>query len=428
MPHSAWKYLPFLVILSINKVDARPGLYPDQPAVQIPVTKAVTSIDQGLTPKAESILTSEKTVTHTKHLNNNTAPLRIGSTTDQFQAQAALRGGIYFLLEVDMNKAIAQRMATVVTDLDRQLRENKLKFNKLSYSNDAITLQFANQQDRSVAASFLATNTAKQFNQQALVTENRPILKLTYSDTKIQEIQSGILSQNLMSLRNRIKALGISESTVRPQANNHIEVELLGVQDPMLIKYILARPLTLEFRMVSDLNDQIIDRSTGQAIGTLAVGTEVFALDSLDSGKQILLDHTRLLTNEHIQSISTNHDQLSGLALVSVNLDSTGTKLMADVTRSAIGKRMAILLIENKLRITSIADPKTSEMIATYIPYTESVVISAAKINEVLGSSFSINSISIEESNKLALMLGSSILAAPMYLIEERVFEPKVRQ
>lgn len=402
MRYSAWKYIPFLVVFSINRVDAQPSVSPEQPALQIAATKVVTSNDQAMIAQAESRLTSEKVAT--------------------------LAGGISFLLDVDMSKVIAQQMATLFTDLERQLRDNKLKFNSLSHRHDTITLKFAHPQDLSVAASFLMTNMANQFNVLPLITKNGPILKLTYKETEIQQIQSDILNQNMMSLRNRIKALGISESMVRPQANNRIEVKLIGVQDPMFIKPLLARPLALEFRMVSDLNDQIIDPSTGQMTGTSTPETEIFALDSLDSGKYILLDRTHLLTDEHIQSISTNHEQPSGLALVSVNLNSTGTKLMIDATRTAIGKRMAILLIENKLRMTSIADPETGEMIATPMPYTESVVISAATINDVLGSRFNINAKSIEEANKLALLLRSGRFAAPMSLIETRIMEPSTRQ
>lgn len=402
MRYSAWKYIPFLVVFSINRVDAQPSVSPEQPAQQIAANKVVTSNDQAMIAQAESRLTSEKVAT--------------------------LADGISFLLDVDMSKVIAQQMATLFTDLERQLRDNKLKFNSLSHRHDTITLKFAHHQDLSVAASFLMTNMANQFNVLPLITKNGPILKLTYKETEIQQIQSDILNQNMMSLRNRIKALGISESMVRPQANNRIEVKLIGVQDPMFIKPLLARPLALEFRMVSDLNDQIIDPSTGQMTGTSTPETEIFALDSLDSGKYILLDRTHLLTDEHIQSISTNHEQPSGLALVSVNLNSTGTKLMIDATRTAIGKRMAILLIENKLRMTSIADPETGEMIATPMPYTESVVISAATINDVLGSRFSINAKSIEEANKLALLLRSGRFTAPMSLIETRIMEPSTRQ
>ncbi|EPF70128.1 protein translocase subunit SecD [Acinetobacter rudis] len=464
MRYPAWKYLLILVVLVISTIYALPSLYPDEPAVQISGAKAGTTIDQSVIQKAEQILNSEKIVTHDNSFNNNAALLRLSSTTDQLKAQEALRvglgdtyvvalnlapttpewlqkigakpmklgldlrGGVHFLLEVDMNKAVSQRMETSATDLRRQLRENKLKFNNLILSNNVITLQFANNEDRSAAADFLRGNGGNQFNQQALATENGPILKLTYSDTKTQEIQSGALSQNLMTLRNRINELGVSEAVVQTQGSNRIVVELPGVQDTAAAKRVLGRTANLEFRMVSDLNDQVIDPYTGQPSGTIPAGTEAFALDSLDSGRQILLNRTRILTGERVQGASTTYDQQSGQPQVSVNLDSAGGKLMADATRTAIGKRMAVLFIESKQKISSIADPETGEMVEVRTPYTESVVISAATIKDVLGSNFVINGMSVQESNELALMLRAGALAAPMYFVEERVIGPSLGQ
>lgn len=464
MRYPAWKYLLILVVLVISTIYALPSLYPDEPAVQISGAKAGTTIDQSVIQKAEQILKSENISAHNNSFNNNAALLRLSSTTDQLKAQEALRvglgdtyvvalnlapttpewlqkigakpmklgldlrGGVHFLLEVDMNKAISQRMETSATDLRRQFRENKLKFNNLTLSNNVITLQFANNEDRSAAADFLRANGGNQFNQQALATENGPILKLSYTDAKAQEIQSGALSQNLMTLRNRINELGVSEAVVQTQGSNRIVVELPGVQDTAAAKRVLGRTANLEFRMVSDLNDQVIDPYTGQPTGTIPAGTEAFALDSLDSGKQILLNRTRILTGERVQGASTTYDQQSGQPQVSVSLDSAGGKLMADATRPAIGKRMAVLFIESKQKISSIADPETGEMVEVRTPYTESVVISAATIRDVLGSSFVINGMSVQESNELALMLRAGALAAPMYFVEERVIGPSLGQ
>lgn len=464
MRYPAWKYLLILVVLVISTIYALPSLYPDEPAVQISGAKAGTTIDQSVIQKAEQILKSENVSAHNNSFNNNAALLRLSSTTDQLKAQEALRvglgdtyvvalnlapttpewlqkigakpmklgldlrGGVHFLLEVDMNKAISQRMETSATDLRRQFRENKLKFNNLTLSNNVITLQFANNEDRSAAADFLRANGGNQFNQQALATENGPILKLSYTDAKAQEIQSGALSQNLMTLRNRINELGVSEAVVQTQGSNRIVVELPGVQDTAAAKRVLGRTANLEFRMVSDLNDQVIDPYTGQPTGTIPAGTEAFALDSLDSGKQILLNRTRILTGERVQGASTTYDQQSGQPQVSVSLDSAGGKLMADATRPAIGKRMAVLFIESKQKISSIADPETGEMVEVRTPYTESVVISAATIRDVLGSSFVINGMSVQESNELALMLRAGALAAPMYFVEERVIGPSLGQ
>lgn len=125
-----------------------------------------------------------------------------------------LRGGVHFLLEVDMDKAIAQRMDTSATDLRRQLRDNNLKFNSLNLSNNTIVVQFANNDDRAAVMDFLRRN-GNEFNQQAVATETGSTLRLNYTDTRKQEIESYAVNQNLTTLRNRINELGVAEALVQ---------------------------------------------------------------------------------------------------------------------------------------------------------------------------------------------------------------------
>ena len=136
----------------------------------------------------------------------------------------------HFLLEVDMDKAIAQRMETSATDLRREFRDNKIKFNSLSLNNNTITIQFANNDDRAAVMDFLRRD-GNKFNQQALATDTGSTLKLTYNDATKQDIQSYALNQNLTTLRNRINELGVAEALVQSQGSNRIVVELPGVQD-----------------------------------------------------------------------------------------------------------------------------------------------------------------------------------------------------
>ncbi|MGE8532425.1 MAG: protein translocase subunit SecD, partial [Acinetobacter guillouiae] len=255
-------------------------------------------------------------------------------------------------------------------------------------------------------------------------------LKLTYNDATKQDIQSYALNQNLTTLRNRINELGVAEALVQSQGSNRIVVELPGVQDTAEAKRVLGRTANLEFRLVSDLNDQYIDRFTGKYNGQpLPPGTEVFAYESLDSGRELLLNRSRILTGERVQNASSGFSQDSGGAEVNITLDTAGGKLMSDATRTAVGKRMAVLFIENKQKITSVADPVTGAMTEVRTPYTESVVINAANIQAVLGSSFRITGLdSPQEAAELALMLRAGALAAPMYFVEERVVGPSLGQ
>ena len=253
---------------------------------------------------------------------------------------------------------------------------------------------------------------------------------MTYNDATKQDIQSYALNQNLTTLRNRINELGVAEALVQSQGSNRIVVELPGVQDTAEAKRVLGRTANLEFRLVSDLNDQYIDRFTGKYNGQpLPPGTEVFAYESLDSGRELLLNRSRILTGERVQNASSGFSQDSGGAEVNITLDTAGGKLMSDATRTAVGKRMAVLFIENKQKITSVADPVTGAMTEVRTPYTESVVINAANIQAVLGSSFRITGLdSPQEAAELALMLRAGALAAPMYFVEERVVGPSLGQ
>ena len=465
MRYPAWKYILILVILVISTLYALPSLYPDEPAVQISGAKAGTTIDSTVIQKAEQILKSENINSHDNTFTNNAALLRLSSSEAQLKAKDALskelgenytvalnlapttpawlqkigakpmklgldlRGGVHFLLEVDMDKAIEQRMETSSTDLRREFRDNKIKFNSLSLNNNTITIQFANNEYRAVVMDFLRRD-GNKYNQQALATDTGSTLKLTYNDTTKQDIQSYALNQNLTTLRNRINELGVAEALVQTQGSNRIVVELPGVQDTAEAKRVLGRTANLEFRLVSDLNDQYIDRMSGKYNGQpLPPGTEVFAYESLDSGRELLLNRNRILTGERVQNASSGFSQDSGGAEVNITLDTAGGKLMSDATRTAVGKRMAVLFIENKQKITSVADPVTGVMTEVRTPYTESVVINAANIQAVLGSQFRITGLdSPQEAAELSLMLRAGALAAPMYFVEERVVGPSLGQ
>ncbi|TXJ02957.1 MAG: protein translocase subunit SecD [Acinetobacter sp.] len=465
MRYPAWKYLLILVVLVISTLYALPSLYPDEPAVQISGAKAGTQIDQTIVQKAEQILQTANISSHDNSFSNNAALLRVDTSETQLKAKEVLRrelgddyvvalnlapttpawlrkigakpmklgldlrGGVHFLLEVDMDKAISQRLETSATDLRRQFRDNKIKFNNLALSNNTITVQFADNAARDEAAAFLRRN-GNEYTQQALASSTGATLKLTYSDARRQEIQSYAVNQNLTTLRNRINELGVAEALVQTQGNNRIVVELPGVQDTAEAKRVLGRTANLEFRIVSDKNDQYIDNYTGKYNGQpLPPGTEVFAFESLDSGRELLLNRNRILTGERVQNASSGFSQDSGGAEVNITLDSAGGKLMADATRNAVGKRMAVLFIENKQKISYVADPVTGAQTEVRTPYTESVVINAATIQAVLGSQFRITGLdSPQEAAELALMLRAGALAAPMYFVEERVVGPSLGQ
>lgn len=457
MRYPAWKYLLILVVLVVSTLYALPSLYPDEPAVQISGAKAGTIIDNTILQKAEQVLQNASIESHNNSFDSNAALLRLSTSEAQLKAQDVLRrelgenyvvalnlapttpewlrsigakpmklgldlrGGVHFLLEVDMDKALSQRIDTAVSDIRRQLVSNKLAYNTLSVNLDqSITILFANNQDREEAASFLRHN-AMDFSQQALATEAGASLKLTYSESRLQEIQSEAVNQNLVTLRNRINELGVAEAVVQTQGANRIVVQLPGVQDTAEAKRVLGRTANLEFRLVSDQ-----PYTPGLPVPATA---EAFPFGSVDSPEIILLNRDRIVTGERVQGATATASQDSKGFEVGITLDSAGGKLMADATRNTIGKPMAVLFVEHKQKISHEIDPETGESKEVRTPYTESVIINRATIQSMLGSSFRISGLdSKKEAEELALMLRAGALAAPMYFVEERVIGPSLGQ
>lgn len=458
MRYPAWKYLLILVVLVVSTLYALPSLYPDEPAVQISGAKAGTQLDASIVQKAEQILQAESIASHNNSFANNTALLRLDTSEAQLKAQGLLRqklgddyvvalnlapttpqwlrsigakpmklgldlrGGVHFLLEVDMSKALAQRLDSSASDMRRELAANKIAYSSLTINPDhSITILFNNNDDRAKAESFLRRLDAN-FTQQSIATEAGASLRLTYSDTYRQEIQSQAVQQNLITLRNRINELGVAEAVVQTQGANRIVVQLPGVQDTAEAKRVLGRTANLEFRLVSD---QMANYTMGQPA---PAGTELFPFKTLD-GAPYLLQRNRIVTGERVQGASAGMSQDSAGSEVNITLDTSGGKLMADATRSAIGKPMAVLFIEHKQKISHETDPETGETKEVRTPYTESVIINVATIQSTLGSSFRITGLdSPKEADELALMLRAGALAAPMYFVEERVIGPSLGQ
>lgn len=455
MRYPAWKYVLILFVLVISTLYALPSLYPDEPAVQISGAKAGSQIDQTVLTRAEQILKSASIATHDGSFGQNAALLRVRTSEDQLKAQEVLRrelgenyvvalnlapttpawlqaigakpmklgldlrGGVHFLLEVDMSKALEQRLETATADIRRNLRDNKVNFNGVRQNKDNIVVSFANTTDRDNAVSILRRQ-SNDFSIQSLASTDGPILQLKYTEARLQEINQYAVNQNLTTLRNRINELGVAEALVQSQGSNRIVVDLPGVQDTAEAKRVLGRTANLEFRLVSEQADTY-------AGGPVPAGTQAFPFEKLD-GPTILLKRQRIVTGERVQNAMSGYDE-NNQPEVNITLDTAGGKLMADATRNAVGKQMAVLFIENKQRISYVTDPATGKTVETRTPYTESVVINRATIQAVLGSQFRITGVGTpQEASELALLLRAGALAAPMYFVEERTVGPSLGQ
>lgn len=456
MQYPAWKYILIAVVLVISGLYALPNLYPDEPAVQITGASAGVQLTEDVLTQSQALLDQAGLAHHDGSFADNSALVRLSTAEDQLKAQEVLRrelgdnyvvalnlaqttpewlrnigakpmklgldlrGGVRFVLEVDMAKALEQRLATASQDVRRILRSEKIAVKSLRTTENGMMLIFDGNDARDRAQNLLQSNMANDFVLRPLADVEGAALEMTYTETRLDEINQYAVGQNLTTLRNRINELGVAEALVQSQGANRIVVELPGVQDTAEAKRVLGRTANLEFRMVSDDADSF----TG---GIAPAGTEAFPFGDLN-GPPILLNRQAIVTGEKVQGAQAGLDE-NGRPQVSINLDTAGGRLMQNATRTAVGKQMAVLFIENKQRISYEQDPVTGETKEVRTPYAETRVINRATINAVLGSSFVITGLdSAAEADELALLLRSGALAAPMYFVEERTIGPSLGQ
>ena len=415
MQYPAWKYLLIAVVLLVAGLYAAPNLYPDEPAVQITSAAAGTQLSEGILTESQSLLEEAGLDNHDGTFEGNSALVRLNNPVDQLKAQEVLRqnlgedyvvalnlaqttpqwlrdigarpmklgldlrGGVRFVLEVDMDKALEQRLTSASRDMRRELRAERVAIKGIKTEDRGVVLHFADTDTRNRAQNVLQGSMSNTFNLQSSIDDQGPALVLSYNDATLDEINSYAVNQNLTTLRNRIAELGVTEALVQSQGASRIVVELPGVQDTAEAKRVLGRTANLEFRMVAE----DADTYTG---GIPPAGTEAFPFETLD-GPPVLLDRQAIVTGDKVTNAQTGLDE-SGLPEVSISLDSAGGKLMQNATRTAVGQQMAVLFIENKQRITYEEDPETGETTEVRTPYAETKVINRANIQAALGSSF----------------------------------------
>jgi len=438
-----WKYLTVLVAVVIGLLYTLPNLYGESPAVQVSSAKATLKIDPATLDRVQGIL-RQANIAHTGASFEQNGPVgtvrvRFANTDTQIQARDViekalnpnaadhtftvalnllpaspswlsaigahpmylgldLRGGVHFLLQVDMQGALTARYDSMVTDLRAALRDQKIEQTSIERSGMSVVVSFnsENMRDRAIAA--LRTR-----NPDLQISERTDGAKLqivgTLSQTAITAVQANALKQNITTLHNRINELGVAEPVIQQQGADRIVVQLPGVQDVAKAKDILGRTATLEIRMVDD---------SPAASSALAAGTVPFGLERyLDrDGRPLLVRRQVVLTGENLQDAQAGRDSQSQQAAVHLTLDSKGARIFRDVTRDNVGKRMAILLFEKGR-----GEVVTAPVIRGEIPGGQ-VQISG--------------SMSAEEAADTALLLRAGSLAAPMEIIEERTIGPSL--
>lgn len=455
MRYPLWKYLLIVVVVLVSLVYSLPNLYPDEPAIQISGASAGVPAEQAALESATRALNVAGIPFHGAEIQPKGVLLRLNNTAEQLRAQDIvrrelgdlyvvalnlapttpgwlkalgarpmklgldLRGGVHFLLEVDMAKALEQRQESYVTEIRSKLREKKLAYRSVTERGQGFALKFENADDREKAESAIRTEFA-EFAPTRRDAADGVWLDLAFTPQKLKEISDYAVNQNLTTIRNRVNELGVAESIVQRQGANRIVVELPGMQDTAEAKRVLGRTASLEFRFVD------WEHGGSAPNGVAPAGTELF---NFKDNKQfpVLLQRRKIVTGDRVVGAVSGFDE-NARPQVNITLDSRGGRMMTEATRDNVGKQMAVLFVETKQKSRFVTNA-AGEQVEMRDTVVEKNVINRATIQAILGSQFRITGLdSPAEAAELALLLRAGALAAPMYFVEERTIGPTLGQ
>lgn len=441
-----WKNLLIIFVLLIGALYASPNLYPEDYAVQLSGNRDIHQVDQSLMDSVTAALKREGLAFKEAELANNSGLIRFADGETQLRAKQVistvvgdnyvvalnlaattpewleslgagpmklgldLRGGVHFLLEVDMATAVAQRLDVYVSEIKLKLREGKLRYRSVDHREDgSLEVKFADAEIRDSALALLRKDYT-EFLYQTDDNESGHFLAITLTEQTTRDIEDYAIKQNLTTLRNRVNELGVAEPLVQRQGRNRIVVQLPGVQDAASAKRIIGKTANLEFRLEAKSD---VSRAL----------TETYEFRN-EPGRKGVLERDIIITGSSVSNAQSTFDE-NGQPQVSITLDSKGGQLMGRTTRNAIKRRMAVLFVEHKAR--TLIETVDGEQVERRIPYIEKKIISLATIQSVLGSSFRITGLDGGgESSELALLLRAGALAAPVYFVEERTVGPSL--
>jgi len=320
---------------------------------------------------------------------------------------------VHFLLEVDMETALEQRLEAMSGQIKRELRDESIRYRGGDVEGDrSIVLTFRDDESLSEAESLIRNQyTEFQFDDEQ-ADDGSYRLTLTVSEAEVSSIQDYALEQNLTTIRNRVNELGVAEPLVQRQGTDRIIVELPGVQDTAAAKRVLGATANLEFRLEARPD---------------ASGADVETFSFRDSeNRTARLERELIVTGDNVSNAQQAFDE-NGQPQVNITMDSVGGDLMNRATRNAVGRRMAVLFIEYRTETEEVVIDGETKMVDQRI--VEKGIISLANIQSALGASFRITGLdSIPEASELALLLRAGSLAAPMYFVQERTIGPSLGQ
>lgn len=444
-----WKYLLILAVLTVGLIYSAPNLYPDDPAIQISGTSTALKIQQPDVDRALAALKEAGIEVKSSSISERGGLFRLTKLGDQLPAKDAIRralgddyvvalnlapttpqwlrslgaapmklgldlsGGVHFLLEVDMEKALTSRLKIYEGEVRTLLRKERVRYRSLPGVDNGFQLGFSDQESLDKAQSLIR----KTFNDFDLKTGERgdqQVLTLTLTQAKVTEIREYSLKQNLTTVRNRVNELGVAEPLVQRQGANRIVVELPGVQDTAEAKRILGKTANLEFRLAA-------------AADANKASTESF--EFREPGRPpVPLERSLIITGDQVTDAQASYDE-NGRPQVNIRLDGHGGELMNRATRNNVGRSMAVIFIEQRPQsryVKQVVDGVEKEVEVQSFK-EEKKIISLATIQSPLGSQFRITGLNGQgESSELALLLRAGGLAAPMYFAEERTIGPSL--
>jgi len=438
-----WKNILILLVIAFGFIYATPNFYPPDPAIQLSGQSGAMVIDGSVLQKVEGALDEAgidyfdgqadgesllvrlndinlqlraKEVIQAEMAGEYIVALNLAPTTPDWLSSLGgqpmklgldLRGGVHFLLEVDLASAIAVRLESDLQEIKTVLRKEKIRYRSFELKGNQIIGQFRDVEQVQKATA-LIRNSYRDLLPETSPGQNPLSLVLNLSIAASSIIEDSAIKQNLTSLRNRVNELGVSEPLVSRQGKNRIVVELPGVQDTAEAKRIIGKTANLEFRF----------ESQGKS------GERFEFKTPRGQGPDAELEKKSIITGENVIDAQPSFDQ-NGRPQVRIRLDGGGAVQMGRATRDNVGRRLGVLFIEYKTKLEKTID-ENGELVITPVPFVEQHVISLATVQSQLGKEFVITGLEQRESSELALLLRAGALAAPMYIVEERTIGPSL--